>query len=371
GHVAFFAEYWTLRTMLGEPTMLVGSDALYDSARIAHDTRWELPLPSRARTLDYLARQLDATLAAPTRDERSEYFNELVLFHEDMHGEATIYTRQTLGYAAPKVNAMPPPGAPERIEGDAAIPAGRYSIGANLADGFVFDNEKWMHEVELDAFKIARTPVTCEEFSAFIADRGYEREALWSEEGWAWRLGAAALHPVLWRRSADGWERRHFARWLPVRQRDPVAHVNAYEAEAYCRWAGRRLPSEFEWEAAASGPNRRRYPWGEDSPSSTRANLDAWYGDCTSVDAFADAASPFGCVQMLGNVWEWTASTFEAYAGFSPDPYEEYSQPWFGSQRSLRGGAWSTRARMISTRWRNFYLPQRRDIITGFRTCTL
>ncbi len=371
GHVAFFAEHWTLGAMLGRSSLLPGSERLYDSAKIAHDARWTLPLPSRAETLAYLDRQLEATLDAPYVDERSSYFQSLVLFHEDMHGEATIYTRQTLSYAAPRLSTFATPSADVEIEGDASIPAGRYRIGARRDDDFVFDNEKWEHEVDLDGFRIARRCVTCAEFRTFVEDGGYRRESLWSEDGWRWRGEARAEHPSLWHRTKDGWERRHFRNLIPLRDRDPVVHVNAYEAEAFARWAGRRLPSEAEWEVAATGPQRRRYPWGESPADRDRANLDGWYGDVASVDAFADAASPWGCVQMIGNVWEWTASPFLPYPGFSPDPYAEYSQPWFGVQRSLRGGAWSTRARMLSTRWRNFYLPHRRDIITGFRTCAL
>jgi iron(II)-dependent oxidoreductase len=156
-----------------------------------------------------------------------------------------------------------------------------------------------------------------------------------------------------------------------LREREPIVYVNAYEAEAYCAWAGRRLPREAEWEAAASGPLHARYPWGDARWTPSHANLDAYYGGVCEVDAFADAASPLGCVQMLGNVWEWTATPFRPYPGFAPDPYKEYSQPWFSTHRTLRGGAWSTRARMISNRWRNFYLPHRSDVIAGFRTCAL
>ena len=371
GHVAFFAEHWTLRTMLARPSLLPGSERLYDSAKIAHDERWSLPLPSRAETLRYLQRQLEATLEAPYVDERSAYFQSLVLFHEDMHGEATIYTRQTLAYAAPALPMSAPPSAEVEIDGDASIPAGRYRIGARRDDAFVFDNEKWEHEVELDAFHIAKRCVTCAEFRAFVEDGGYRRSSLWTPQGWSWRNEVGAEHPLHWRRANDGWERRHFQRWIPLRERDPIVQVNAYEAEAFARWAGRRLPCEAEWEIAATGGDRRRYPWGERAADSTHANLDGRFGDVVSVDAFATHASPWGCVQMIGNVWEWTASPFLPYPGFSPDPYAEYSQPWFGVQRSLRGGAWSTRARLISTRWRNFYLPHRRDIFTGFRTCAL
>jgi iron(II)-dependent oxidoreductase len=156
----------------------------------------------------------------------------------------------------------------------------------------------------------------------------------------------------------QGAMRRHFDTLVPLRDNEPVVHVNHFEAQAYCAWAGRRLPTEAEWEVAATG-------------APIRGNLDATHGDVCDVSLFDDAESIYGCRQMIGNVWEWTASRFEPYPGFSPDPYKEYSEPWFGTHYVLRGGAWSTRSRLISTRWRNFYRPHRRDIITGFRTVKL
>jgi iron(II)-dependent oxidoreductase len=371
GHVASFTEFWTLRHLRGFDPMIENADKLYDSAKVAHDVRWALPLPTRAKTIDYLHRQLERTLEHASSDERAAYFHNLSLFHEDMHDEALIYTRQTLSYPAPELARARTPHGATRVEGDAHVPAGSYTIGARPSDGFVFDNEKWAHSVELDAFSIARRPVINAEFAAFVEDGGYRRDELWSDEGRAWRDAADAWHPAVWRRKGDGWERRHFNRYVELREREPVVHVNAYEAQAFCTWAGRRLPSEAEWEAAAAGPDRQRFPWGSRTWSPSLANLDAYYGDVCDVDAFDGVDSPFGCVQMLGNVWEWTSSSFLPYQGFSADPYKEYSAPWFATHRSLRGGAWSTRARMISNRWRNFYLPHRVDIITGFRTCAI
>lgn len=371
GHVASFAEFWTLRHLHGRDPMIAGADELYDSAKVAHDARWSLPLPSRAETIDFMARQLDDTLNHPCDDERAGYFNALSLFHEDMHDEALIYTRHILSYPQPQFGFAPPPPSGGRVEGDARVPAGKYAIGARRGDGFVFDNEKWSHDVYLDAFSIAKRTVTNAEFAAFVEAGGYTRDELWSDEGLTWRNESKAAHPAYWRRKGAAWERRRFDRYVPLREREPVVNVNAFEAEAYCAWAGRRLPTEAEWEAAASGPAHLRYPWGETSWTPERANLDAHYGGACEVDAFAGSAGPFGCVQMIGNVWEWTATPFLPYPGFSPDSYKEYSEPWFATHRSLRGGAWSTRARMVSNRWRNFYRPQRVDVITGFRTCAL
>jgi len=178
---------------------------------------------------------------------------------------------------------------------------------------------------------------------------------------------------VYWRRADGGWERRDFDRWVPLEMNHPVLHVSWYEAEAWCAWAGRRLPSEAEWEMAAAsdraeGP-KRRFPWGEANPTSACANLEGAAGGLLDVAALPDGDSAWGCRQMLGNVWEWTASDFGPYPGFVPDAYRDYSEPWFRTHKVLRGGAWTTRARLLRNTWRNFYTPDRRDVWAGFRTC--
>ncbi|HKU67298.1 MAG TPA: selenoneine synthase SenA [Candidatus Baltobacteraceae bacterium] len=357
GHVAYFAEFWTLRHLFGEAPIVPNADRLYDSAKVAHDTRWSLPLPDRARTLDFMQAQFERMLERADEaagKAESAYFYTLALFHEDMHDEAFVYTRQTLGYSWPLPRrAELSPGRPEPL-GDAAVPGGTYRIGSTPDDGFVFDNEKWAHDVQIDEFQIARTPVTNAQFRAFIDEGGYRTREFWSDEGWAWRTQAQAEQPIYWQ---DGM-RRHFDRLVPLSDNQPVAHVNYFEAQAYCAWAGRRLPTEAEWEVAATG-------------SPVRGNLDGAYGDVCDVSLFEDAQSVYGCRQMIGNVWEWTQTPFEPYPGFAADPYKEYSQPWFGTHFVLRGGAWSTRSRLVTTRWRNFYRPHRRDVITGFRTVQL
>ncbi len=381
GHVGWFQERWVLRHGAGLPPLRADGDALYDSSAVAHDTRWDLPLPTRAETLAYLAAVEERVQALLGAGKAARYFAELALFHEDMHAEALGYTRQTHGWPEPRFRdpapAPPPGGGP--LRGDARVPGGRLRLGAERsADHFVFDNEKWAHGVEIAPFAVARAPVTQAEFREFVEEGGYRRREPWSGAGWAWREGAAAEHPVYWRRAAGGWERRAFDRWLPLEPHLPVLHVCWYEAEAYCRWAGRRLPSEAEWEAAASGepgpdgrlgPGRRRHPWGDEPPAPGRAHLD-WAGPgCCDVGAYPDGDSAFGCRQMIGNVWEWTASDFLPYPGFAPDPYRDYSQPWFGTHKVLRGGSFATRGRMIRAGYRNFYTPDRRDVWAGFRTC--
>jgi iron(II)-dependent oxidoreductase len=387
GHVAWFQERWVLRRG-GEPPIRADADDLYDSAAVAHDRRWELPLPDRDDTLRYMARVLERAIESCSEQEPEDaYFLLLALFHEDMHDEAFTYTRQTLGYPPPRLPAATdhaPPGDESQgaLPGDVSIPGGPFALGASPSAPFVFDNEKWSHPVMIGSFNIARAPVTQKEFAAFVDEDGYRHQEFWGDEGWRWREANDACHPVYWRRPpGSDWERRDFDRWVPLEPNRPVLHVCWYEADAYCRWAGRRLPSEAEWEAAATivpAPDGRgrswdktRFPWGDDSPSQAHANLDSLVLGCRDVGALSAGDSAFGCRQMIGNVWEWTQSDFLPYPGFVIDPYKEYSAPWFGTHKVLRGGCWATRSRLIRATWRNFYRPDRRDVLAGFRTCGL
>jgi iron(II)-dependent oxidoreductase len=378
GHVAWFQERWVLRHAAGQPPIRADGDALYDSAAVPHDTRWDLPLPGLDETLRYMGQVRDRVLerlrqCEPSREDR--YFTLLSVFHEDMHTEAFTYTRQTLGYPAPPLgmeNSHGKEAGP--LPGDVGIPGGSFRLGATPDEPFVFDNEKWAHPVAVRPFAIAKAPVTQAEFAAFVADDGYRRRPLWSPEGWRWREEAGADCPVYWRREpGGGWLRRDFDRWVGLEPHRPVIHVNWYEADAYCRWARRRLPSEAEWEmAAAADPGRgpkRRFPWGAAPPTPDHANLDGRAMGCVDVGALPAGDSTGGCRQMIGNVWEWTADDFRPYPGFVADPYKEYSAPWFGTHKVLRGGCWATRGRLLRNTWRNFYRPDRRDVWAGFRTC--
>jgi iron(II)-dependent oxidoreductase len=310
GHVAWFQERWCLRTArggAGVDSILPGADALYDSSAVAHDRRWDLPLPTLAATRDYLAAVLERVLERIRREPENAalaYYAQLCVFHEDMHAEAFHYTRQTLGYADP-IDAAPGPCA---VPCDRELEGGRFERGARPGAGFAFDNEKWAHEVEVAPFRISCALVSNAEYLAYV-DAG----------------GAA---PRYWRKVEGNWQQRRFDRWLALAPREPVLHVSALEAEGYCRWAGRRLPSEAQWEFAA-----------------TRGALQA------------------------GQAWEWTASPFLPYPGFAQDPYEDYSQPWFGTHRVLRGASFSTPPRLVRTGFRNFYTPERADMFCGFRTC--
>ncbi|HET9754846.1 MAG TPA: selenoneine synthase SenA [Myxococcales bacterium] len=364
GHVAWFQEYWTLRHPHGRPSQIASADALWDSARVAHDTRWDLPLPDRAATLRYLQATLDRSLAA--LDTGALYFHRLALFHEDMHGEAFTYTRQTLGYPAPSLGAARP-AARGTLDGDAEVPGARFLLGATQDEPFVFDNEKWAHPVEVAPFRIARAPVTNAQYAEFVDAGGYRERRYWTAQGWRWRQAVGAERPLYWE---PGFRERRYGAVRELAPNAPVIHVSWHEAQAFCAWARRRLPTEAEWELAAATPEKRRFPWGSDPPGEHRANLDGRAGDPVDVAAHPEGDSAYGCRQMIGNVWEWTASDFAPYPGFVADPYKEYSQPWFKSpHKVLRGGCWATRGRLLRNTFRNFYPPDRRDVLAGFRTC--
>jgi len=384
GHVGWFHEYWTLRHAHGQAPLIERGDRLWDSSNVPHATRWQLDLPDRAGTFGYMADVLarQEERLGGTIDDDARYFYELAIRHEDMHVEALTYSRQTLAYAPPTALGdarAPLAGALPR---DVLVPGGTWRLGSTAADGFVFDNEKWAHETALAPFRIARAPVTNAEFAAFVEDGGYGAREFWSDAGWAWRQRANVERPVYWQPKRDGvWTVRRYQTHEELSPHAPVVFVTWFEADAWCRWAGRRLPTEAEWEAAAVGEptadgariadHRRRWPWGEAGPAANRANLDFAFDGPIDVAACAEGDSAFGCRQMIGNVWEWTASDFLPFAGFAADPYKDYSQPWFGTRKVLRGGCWATSARIARPAYRNFFTPDRNDVIAGFRTCAL
>jgi iron(II)-dependent oxidoreductase len=411
GHVAWFQEFWILRDLKKRKAINETHDQLYNSTDVAHDTRWELLLPSLEATRRYMDEVLDRSVEYIDRPfaltPEEFYFYLLATFHEGMHAEALAYTRQTLGYAAPRLDSDRTPKVPSGgpLPGDVEIPGGTFVIGATPDFPFVFDNEKWAHTVAIKPFRIARAPVTNGEFLAFVEDGGYRNAQFWSAEGWHWLESGTSpdlersfakffnrnireplesalfkekfKHPIYWSRDANGrWRQRLFDQYVSLNPNLPVVHVNWYEAQAYCNWAGRRLPTEVEWEVAASAEpgggglseRRRHFPWGDDAPTAKRASLD-WRSGLVEVGAYPSGDSAFGCRQMIGNVWEWTADNFSPYPGFTIDPYKEYSKPWFGTHKVLRGGCWASRSLLVRNTWRNFYTPDRRDVWAGFRTC--
>jgi gamma-glutamyl hercynylcysteine S-oxide synthase len=337
GHVGWFMEHWCLRR--GDrrrPSLLAAADRWYDSSTVPHAARWQLPLPSRADTRAYVAEVLERTLAQLAReadDDASLYPYRLALYHEDMHDEAWVLMRQALGYPRPALAACAPVTAAPVVQRDGEVAGGRFIQGVAAGAGFRFDNEGEPHAVEVAPFAIAVRPVSNAEFAVFVAAGGYRDDRWWDGAGLAWRVASGAAHPQAWRRVDDGWQQREFDQWRPLDPQAPVRHVNAWEAEAWCRWAGRRLPTESEWEFAAT---------------------------CGAID-------PWSHPQNL--LWEWTATDFAPYPGFVPGPYRDYSQPWFHTHRVLRGASFATPPRLRAAQFRNFYTPQRRDMLVGFRTC--
>jgi iron(II)-dependent oxidoreductase len=392
GHVAWFYEQFILRREYGAAPLLERGDLLYDSIAIAHETRWDLPLYSLPELKEYMAAVLDALLArlpSGLASERDSYLYQFTTFHEDMHDEAFTWARQTLSYPTPHFEPDGPrtPHIPVNgnLPGDAALPGGILRFGAERDAAFLLDNEKYAHDVVLAPFHMARAAVTNGEFAEFVEDCGYANRTLWDDEGWAWRQKEAATHPVYWREDGSGgWQMRCFDRWIPLPPDRAIIHVNWYEANAWCRWAGRRLPGEAEWEFAATmRPDhesyhesyadgrlvKSRYPWGDEAPTPAHANLDGYALGCVDVADHEAGDNFWGCRQLIGNVWEWTSDVFGPFAEFAPDDYREYSEPLFGSTKVLRGGAWTTRARLASGLYRNYFGPDRRDVLAGFRTC--
>jgi iron(II)-dependent oxidoreductase len=377
GHLAWFQEWWCLRDgASGAPaaSILPGADALYDSAKVAHPIRWSLPLPAIGETRAYGEEVLDRVIRRLRRepdDAGLQYFAQLAVYHEDMHAEAFHYTRQTLGYPDPFPAPAVLPVSPGLDRGDIELPGGAFQLGAFPDSGFVFDNEKWAHPVRIAPFSIARDPVTNAGFLEFVEAGGYRRREWWSDAGWAWRVSAGAEAPLYWIREGDTWLQRRFDTVASLVAGHPVVHVNWHEAQAFCRFAGRRLPTEAEWEYAAAWDRRagskRRYPWGDTAPAAGHANLES--GGPVAVAAYREGDSASGCRQLIGNVWEWTESSFDPYPGFVIDPYREYSQPWFGTHKVLRGASFATTRRLVRNTFRNFYTPERNDIFAGFRTC--
>jgi iron(II)-dependent oxidoreductase len=348
GHVGWFEEVWVARNTdrssgaEADPlaartaSVLEGADAFYDSSAVAHATRWRLALPDVDATRAYLDAVRASTLAllrASGSSDRALYFFRLALFHEAMHCEAWHFMAQRLGLDLGPAMQRPGPGARPTavVTGDWRVPAGRRRIGTT-APGFAFDNELGAHEIDLDAFAIDRAPVAWADFLPFVEAGGYADAAAWTPAGRDWLRRVGATAPAHLRRGAHGWERETFGRWRPLDPAAPACHLTTHEAEAWCRWAGRRLPTEAEWETAATL--------------------------ATPADGFA-----------WGEVWEWTASAFAPYPGFAPHPYRDYSQPWFDGRRVLRGGSFATAPWLRHPRYRNFFPEERGDVFAGFRSC--
>jgi gamma-glutamyl hercynylcysteine S-oxide synthase len=345
GHIGWFTDWWisrnphrdlgihadpdVLRRPARQATRGVDADALYNSSTVPHDQRWQLNLPDAATTRADLAASLEQTLTllqeAPASDT-GLYFFRLALFHEDMHGEAAVYMAQTLGFDPGERITPPAPSAP-RVPRSLRVAASEWTLGYP-GPGFAFDNELGAHQVSVHAFEIDAHAVTWAQYLPFVDSGSYGQRSFWCEAGWAWRVNATLQAPRYLRKTGTGWEQQRLGLWQALDVQAAACHLTAFEAEAWCRWAGRRLPSEAEWELAA----------------------------CTQPGF------------QWGAVWEWTASPFAPFPGFEPHPYVDYSQPWFDGRPVLKGASPATALRMRHPKYRNYFPPERNDIVAGFRS---
>ncbi len=385
GHIANFEEQWARRAHAPERRRDDDArrrDHLYDAVAHARAARGALPLLDRAGVLAYLhdvrAHTLEqiARSAFPSGDPllRGGFVHAMLAQHEAQHTETILQTIQLASLAYEPARRVTPPAARTRIDESLQVyvPAGPFVMGSDDRT-LAYDNERPAHEVHVPAFRIDVAPVTNRAYLRFVEDGGYRRRELWDDDGAAWLALADVAHPAGWLRQGDGtWWERAFGRVDPLLPDQPVVHVCWYEARAFARWAGKRLPTEAEWEKAAAWDLERlvprRHPWGDAAPTPERANLDQRCFAPAAVGAYPAGQSYFGCHQMLGCVWEWTDSEFAPYPGFEAFPYPEYSALHFGrGYKVLRGGSWATQPLVARNTFRNWDLPQRRQIFAGFR----
>lgn len=381
GHLGNFEELWGVRPFSNGHSVFPEYDRMYDAMQNPRATRAALNYLDPENHRAYLRKIREATLGTLASADlsgddpllRDGYVFNMLLQHEYQHDETILATLQLKGGEpySPVERVDLPPGDPA-IGGMVVVPEGEFRMGTDDRSR-AYDNERPRHPVHLDEFRIGVAPVSNGEFMEFVDEGGYRKQEYWSEPGWAFIREQRIVAPKHWERNVDGrWFTRSMDRIEAVNPRRPVVHVCWYEAEAFCRFVGRRLPTEAEWEKAASwDPSTgegRTYPWGEESPTRDRANLDQLGFGAAEIGAYPSGVSPVGCHQMIGDVWEWTASDFHGYPGFEVFPYDEYSKVFFGSDyKVLRGGSWATRPGAIRNTFRNWDYPIRRQIFSGFR----
>ncbi|MBC7375226.1 MAG: ergothioneine biosynthesis protein EgtB [Frankiales bacterium] len=380
-HIGNYEELWLLREVAGVDPIRPEIDSLYDAFEHPRSERPTLPILGPGEALAYLSGVrhhvldvLDRTDLTARELTRDGFVFAMVVQHEHMHDETMLATLQLRG--GPRLladGAALPSGRPVTPHDDVLVPGG-WSVTGTSTDPWALDNERPAHRVELASFGIDRFPVTNTSYAAFVDSGGYDDQRLWTEPGWAHLQASGRRAPMTWRRDgAGGWVCTRFGRDEAVDPAAPVEHVCWFEADAYARWVGRRLPTEQEWEKACGwdpvAERLRRYPWGDGEPTPELANLGQRATRPAPVGAYPAGASAYGVEQLVGGVWEWTSSGFQAYPGTRAFPYAEYSEVFYGGDfRVLRGGSWATDASAVRTTFRNWDLPVRRQIFSGFRT---
>jgi iron(II)-dependent oxidoreductase len=396
-HVGNQEELWLVRDVGGREPVREDIDHLYDAFKHARRDRPQLPLLGPAEARAYVATVRDKALDVLDRLDpsgtpaftagaagssgvsadsarrlvRDGFAFGMIVQHEQQHDETMLATHQLR--AGPAVlSADPPPAARTPVGGEVLVPAGPFDMGTST-EAWALDNERPAHRVDVAAYWIDRAPVTNARYAAFIDAGGYDDERWWTDTGWRHRQEASLEAPMHWTRDGGGWLATTFGRTEPVVPDAPVVHVSFHEAKAYATWAGRRLPTEAEWEKAArhdpATGRSRRYPWGDDDPTSLHANLGQRHLAPAPVGAYPHGASPLGVHQLIGDVWEWVDSDFTAYPGFSAFPYREYSEVFFGGDyKMLRGGSFGTDRAACRGTFRNWDHPIRRQIFSGLRT---
>jgi gamma-glutamyl hercynylcysteine S-oxide synthase len=390
-HIGVFEAYWLVQKLKGEGAPDERYERIFDPINTPREESKNLP--SRREMEDYLKRVRERTLRHldETKFDESDpllrdgYVFRLVLEHEQQHQETLAYLFQLLN---PSKKTRPVAtqfsDKSDRVTSDAfaaelsapkgemiSVAEGAFMMGA-ADDAFAYDNERPLHTVHVPAFKIDKLLTTNEEYAHFINEGGYKRREWWSDEGWEWREREDWRAPLYWTQQSGQWRvQRMFDESLMMGQH-PVVGVSWYEAEAYARFMNKRLPTEAEWEKAASWDamreRKRRFSWGDTEPSRAVCNFDYHFWGTTPVGSFPEGASAYGCLDMTGNVWEWTSSPFLGYPNFKAYPYPEYSETWFdGDHRVLKGGSWATQASTLRISFRNFFRRHFRIAFAGIR----
>ncbi|MBW4717620.1 ergothioneine biosynthesis protein EgtB [Saccharothrix obliqua] len=376
-HIGNQEELWLVRDVGGREPVRQDIDELYDAFKHARSARPELPLLGPAEARGYVGevreKVFDVLETSPLEGRRlldGGFAFGMIVQHEQQHDETMLATHQ-LRVGPPVLHAPPPPPGGPTGPAEVLVPGGPFTMGTST-EAWALDNERPAHQEHTAPFFIDTTPVTNGAYANFIADGGYADARWWSAAGWAHVREAGLVAPRFWERDGDRWARTAFGVTAPIDPEQPVVHVSYYEAEAYAKWAGKRLPTEVEWEKAArfdpvSGRSRR-YPWGDEDPTEAHANLNQRHLSPAPVGAYPAGASPLGVHQLIGDVWEWTSSDFHGYHGFEVFPYAEYSQVFFGPEyKVLRGGSFGSDQAAVRATFRNWDYPIRRQIFAGFR----